>query len=161
MLNITLFLTFNFTTLQSNRTRRVFLNYSDNGRSSLWSIPTPTEAADVVPDRIALSSNPIAINEASAVDNETIHLAYSPLTVTVFKFLCFYKPISNERLKCMLRHENEQKYKNDKLRYTMLPVLASLRHHLINYHRISTRVLNTVNEYSDGLVTISLTSMVI
>lgn len=156
------FINFNFTILQSSRTKQVFLNYPGNKKTNLRFIQIPTEAADVViPDRIELSTNSTAINETFSIDNETVQLKDSPLSVSLFKVLCLYKPISDERLKCMLKHENEQKYKNHKLRYTQLPVPEKIQNHLINYHRISSRVLNTLNEYSDGLVTISLTSMVI
>lgn len=87
-------------------------------------------------------------NDTIKIENETV------LIPSVFKTLCFYKPTSNGKFLCKLKHEKTKR----KSIYN--PDYTTLRVHLRMAHNLSATALSNLTEYSSDSIFISLTSLV-
>ncbi len=80
----------------------------------------------------------------------------------IFKFLCFFKPSSDGKLKCQLPHVTAKQLNcQTSEKYCLNPKYKSLRRHIDYAHKgLTPESIRNLTEYKFGSTTISLMSLV-
>ncbi len=167
MLKLTIFIF-----LQSSKTRQLYLRTQYKGKYDFLPINSIASGAQIQQTSNVVShdsndttvkmikSDTITEKQTSDVENDVINADdESDLSVTDFKMLCFFDPISNRQFKCKLRHKISANRSDAWFMYK--PTRESLRGHLKNYHNIQRSELSSFTHYSDGTNTITFESLVI
>ncbi len=111
------------------------------------------------------SLNGVILNEkqTSDDDNDLVHIKDEQILEThIFKFLCFFKPTSDGKLKCQLTHVRKKRLSLKKPDiYCFVPIYKNLKQHFEYMHKeLTMKSIRNLTEYKIGSTTISLMSMV-
>lgn len=111
------------------------------------------------------SLNGVILNEKQTSDDDTdlVHIKDELILEThIFKFLCFFKPTSDGKLKCQLTHVRKKRlsFKKPDI-YCLVPMYKNLKSHFDYAHKeLTLDSIRNLTEYKIGSTTISLMSMV-